>query len=97
MLRGRGLELRSASSCALAISSCLQAALAERSDGSERSEAKQKSSLPPFNPPAPYDAFKVATLLCSASKASQIKKQIYKFASVVNLKNVRRGSAIAPA
>ena len=64
MLRGRGLELRSASSCALAISSCLQAALAEHSDGSERSEAKQKSSLPPFNPPAPYDAFKVATLLC---------------------------------
>ena len=32
---------------ALAVSSCLQAALAERSDGSERSEAKQKSS-PPF-------------------------------------------------
>ena len=64
LLRGKGLELRSAllhalrsqllgkQLRALAVSSCLQAALAERSDGSERSEAKQKSP-PPYNPLSP--------------------------------------------
>ena len=39
----------------VAVSSCLQAALAERSDGSERSEAKQKSSFPSLQSPIPYD------------------------------------------
>ena len=54
MLRGKGLEFSPQRECkhkaSVAVSSCLQAALAERNDGSQRSEAKQKSSLPPNNP-----------------------------------------------
>ena len=73
-----------------AVSSCLQAALAERSDGSERSEAKQKSS-PPYNPLSPTTR-EVAALRVdlSGAYAPYFKFSIFKLRVLASkFKNLR--------
>ena len=75
---------------ALAVSSCLQAALAECSDGSERSEAKQKSP-PPYNPLSPTTR-EVAALRVdlSGAYAPYFKFSIFKLRVLASkFKNLR--------
>ena len=75
---------------ALAISSCLQAALAERSDGSERSEAKQKKL--PLQSPISYDVRSCCTAcrFIWRLRAARFKFSIFKLRVLASkFKNLR--------